>query len=244
MTDRIRPGRYRLRMHRIQLRAGRLTLRPMTESDWEVLLAWNNDPDVLRFAEAGDITSWTLPAMQAMYRGVSRRGHCFIIELDGRPIGEAWLQKMNLPRVLDAYPEQHVRRIDLAIGAKELWGQGWGSKAIRLLVRLAFDHLGVDLLYEPEIADTNPRSRRAFEKNGFAVVAEIPQAPGAKFSVGYDMALTRADYERRQATHPRNGRRTSGSPGPVSQGRARRSKSRMRERDERLRLTEDNEGES
>ncbi|MBC7237462.1 MAG: GNAT family N-acetyltransferase, partial [Chloroflexi bacterium] len=147
-----------LREHRVYLKSGRLCLRPLTEDDWDTLYVWNNDPEVLYYAEAGDITAWPMEMMQKMYRHVSRKAFIFVIELDGRPIGDCWLQKMNLKRVIEAYPGLDVRRIDIVIGEKGLWGQGWGTRAIHLLVRFAFEHQGVDLLYLPEIAETNPRS--------------------------------------------------------------------------------------
>ncbi len=189
----------RLRTHGVHLASGRLRLRPLTEADWDTLFVWNNDPEVLYYAEGGDITSWSMDAMKRMYCDTSRKALIFIIELDGRPIGECWLQKMNLDRVLRQYPGLDVRRIDIMIGEKTVWGQGWGTRAIRLLVRLASEHQGVDLLYLPEIADTNPRSRRAFEKNGFVVVQEVVQKAG-KFTVGYDLALTRTAYEQMRRT--------------------------------------------
>jgi len=184
-----------LREHDVHLVDGPLHLRPMTEDDWDILLVWNNDPEVLFYSEGGDITSWSLSDMQALYRGMSRQAYVFVSELDGRPIGECWLQKMNLERVKKRYPELDVRRIDLMIGEKDCWGKGWGTRIIRLLVRFAFEECGVDILYEPEIADYNPRSRRVFEKNGFVVEQVIPQAEGLKATVGYDMMLTREAYE-------------------------------------------------
>jgi RimJ/RimL family protein N-acetyltransferase len=193
----------RLRAHGVHLTSGRLRLRPLTEADWDTLFVWNNDPEVLYYAEGDDITSWSMDAMKRMYRDTSRKALIFMIELDGRPIGECWLQKMNLDRVLRQYPGLDVRRIDIMIGEKTLWGQGWGTRAIRLLVRLAFEHQGVDLLYLPEIADTNPRSRRAFEKNGFAVVLKVAQKAGKKFAIGHDLTLTREAYAKRQRPEPR-----------------------------------------
>ena len=117
-----------------------------------------------------------------------------MIELYGRPIGDCWLQKMNLERVKRRFPGLDVRRIDLTIGQKEWWGKGWGTRIIGLLSRFAFEECGVDILYEPEIADYNPRSRRAFEKNGFVVDQVILQREGMKAKVGYDMILTKGKY--------------------------------------------------
>jgi RimJ/RimL family protein N-acetyltransferase len=165
------------------------------EDDWDILLVWNNDPEVLFYSEGGDITSWTLSDMKELYRGVSQGAYVFMAELDGRPIGECWLQKMNLERVKKRYPKLDVRRIDLVIGEKDCWGKGWGTRIIRLLTCFAFKGCGIDILYEPEIADYNPRSRRAFEKSAFVVEQVIPQAEGFKAVVAYDMILTSDAYE-------------------------------------------------
>lgn len=86
----------KLKGHRITLRGKtaqgqNIELRPMTEGDWDILARWNNDPDVLYYAEGDDVTSRKLEEVQDMYRSVSHQAFCFIIELDGKPIGEGWL---------------------------------------------------------------------------------------------------------------------------------------------------------
>jgi len=163
----------------------------MTENDWDVLLAWNNDPEVLYYAEGDDVASRSLEEVQALYRGVSRKAFVFIAELDGAPIGECWLQEMNLERILKRHPGKDLRRIDLTIGEKRFWGKGWGTKIVALLTRFAFEEQGADAVFACDVADYNPRSRRAFEKNGYAVDAELPQPAGAKSRVNYDLILKR-----------------------------------------------------
>ncbi len=175
----------------------------MTENDWDVLLAWNNDPEVLWFSEGDDIGSRTLDEVQLMYRAVSASSSCFIIEHQDRPIGECWLQRMNVGRVIDTHPGNDVRRIDISIGEKELWGRGLGTESVELLMQLAFQSEACDLIYEPEIADFNVRSRRMFERLGFEEVAEIPQAAGSKAAAGYDLALTSVAYFQAKGTAER-----------------------------------------
>jgi RimJ/RimL family protein N-acetyltransferase len=185
----------RLRVHDIQLSDANLLLRPMTEADWPVLLRWNNDPEVLYYAEGANVTSRTLEETQGIYRDVSQHAFNFIAELDGRPIGECWLQEMNLKRVLSRYPNtMDLRRIDLTMGEKTLWGQGYGTRIIRALVRFAFDECRADAVFGCDVADYNPRSRCAFEKNGFVVDQAIAQKPGRKAQVVFDMVLTRDRY--------------------------------------------------
>ena len=172
----------KLRVHDVVLHGPRVMLRPLTEDDWAPLLAWNNDPQVLEFAEGDDVQSRTLDEVQRIWRSISVNAHCFLMERDGAPIGECWLQRMNLQRL-----------IEIAIGVPALWGQGLGREAVGLLLDFGFRREGVDVIYACVDAE-NSRSRRMFESLGFAVAAGIDHAAGSGANAEHDLALTRADY--------------------------------------------------
>ncbi|HHV78308.1 MAG TPA: GNAT family N-acetyltransferase [Firmicutes bacterium] len=142
-------------------------LRPITEGDWPYLEKWNSDPEVLYFSEGNDIKSWSPEEVRSIYRTVSQHAFRFIIEYQGKPVGECWLQEMNLEEINAKYPRQDVRRTQIMIDEKNYWGMGIGSTAIRLLTEFAFISQGVDLIYIPGIADYNTRSMTAFQKTGF-----------------------------------------------------------------------------
>ncbi len=192
-----------LRAHSVILRGERLVLRPLTEADWPTLLRWNNDPEVLYYAEGDDVTSRSLEDVQSIYRSVSQTAFCFMAELDAgsgsTPIGEGWLQRMNYERILRRFPGLDCRRIDLTIGEKALWGQGLGTEMIRLLTRFAFEQENVDRVVVCNIADYNPRSLKAFLKVGYEVDARLPQPPGSKAHYCTDVSLTRDQYRALQA---------------------------------------------
>lgn len=171
-----------------------IRLRPLTGEDWDLLLKWNNDPEVLYYAEEDDISGYTLEGVMNLYSSVCAQAYCFIIKADGTPIGECWLQEMNIDQVLAMYPGLDVRRIDLAIGEKGHWDKGIGTTVIRMLTGFGFNQEGADLIYEPGIADYNIRSLKAFQKVGYATVAEIPQEPGRKAKTLYDLMLTREQF--------------------------------------------------
>ncbi|MCB0111751.1 MAG: GNAT family N-acetyltransferase, partial [Caldilineaceae bacterium] len=114
---------------------------------------------------------------------------------NGQPIGECWLQEMNLARIRCTYPAQDCRRIDLMIGEKALWGQGLGTEIIGLLCHFAFTQVGVDAVFGCDIADYNPRSLRAFQRNGFSIVNTLPQPPGDKARFCYDVRRTAEEAE-------------------------------------------------
>ena len=171
-----------------------IRLRPITEDDWDILLKWTNDPEVLYYAEGDDIAAYSLEGVQALYRSVCQNAICFIIEADGRPIGECWLQRMNIERVLKKYPTLDCRRIDLAIGDKQYWDQGIGTEVIRLLTEFGFLKEKADVIFEPGIADYNLRSLKAFQKVGYEIAGKIRQKAGRKARFEYDLVLTKERF--------------------------------------------------
>ena len=181
--------------HQVHLSDGVLDLRPLTEADWQTLLPWNQDPEVLYYSEGDPVQRWELADIQEIYRQVSQEAYCFMVELSGRPIGECWLQQMNVPRILRRYPEGDSRRIDLVIGEKELWGRGLGTRIIGLLTRFGFRQEGCDRIFAI-VCDHNPRSRRAFEKAGFRLVDthRNPHRTEQKWTYEWILCITKEEF--------------------------------------------------
>jgi len=185
----------KLREHTVKLHGERVGLRPMTEDDWNILLKWNNNPDVLYYAEGDDVSSRSLEQIQQIYRGVSQNAFCFTIEVDNVPVGECWLQQMNLKRILEKYPEKDCRRIDLMIGEKRLWGQGIGTDVIGTLTRFGFEVEQADFIFGCDIAENNRLSLRAFKKDGYDIATKIEEPPGKKARLSYDLVISREEFE-------------------------------------------------
>ena len=164
-----------------------MTLRPLTEEDWDLVVGWWNDPDIASYSDSNE-SEYSLGQVQKIMRGISSHAYCFVIEFEGRPVGECWLQAMNLERILRRNPELDCRRIDLEI-EKAYWGRGIGTAAIRLLVEFGFETDGADAIFAMDVADDNPRSRRAFEKAGFELYDTVPQPPGDRASVRHDLVI-------------------------------------------------------
>ena len=157
----------RLRRHDVTLGAGRVVLRPLTEGDWELVVGLWNDQSIACYADAAPST-YTTEQVQGIVRGISWTGFCFVIEFEGRPVGECWLQEMNVARVLRRYPGLDCRRIDIEI-QKDFWDRGIGSTAIGLLVSFGFESEGADGIFAVDVGEENGRSLRAFGKSGFGV---------------------------------------------------------------------------
>jgi aminoglycoside 6'-N-acetyltransferase len=184
----------KLKQHNITLRREQIVLRPMTENDWDILLKWNSDPEILYYSEGDDVTHYSLEQVQRIYRSVSQNASCFIIEYDGKPIGECWLQQMNLERILANHPGLDCRRIDLIVGEKDLWGKGIGTEVVRLLAKFGFEQENADAIFACDVRDYNVASMRMFEKAGFEICSKIKQRPGSKGLYSHDLALKREKY--------------------------------------------------
>lgn len=129
-----------------------------------------------------------------IYGRTSQTAFCFLIEFNGTPIGECWLQRMNIPEVKAMYDNTlDVRRIDMAVFEKDHWNRGIGTQLITMLVDFAFGDEHADVLHVI-VGDYNLRSIRTFEKNGFVEVARIPTNEAAKQSEEIHLALTCEEY--------------------------------------------------
>jgi RimJ/RimL family protein N-acetyltransferase len=155
------------------------------------LLAWNNDPEILRYTEGDGVIGYDLADVQQIYRGVSQNAYCFMAEIERRPFGECWLQHMNVERIVKQHQNEDCRRIDLMIGDKRYWRRGFGTEMIGLLTAFAFTWERADVIFGCEIADYNVASIRAFQKAGYTVVAKIKQPAESCAKYRGDLATKR-----------------------------------------------------
>ncbi|MED7951924.1 GNAT family protein [Kitasatospora sp. NPDC058201] len=174
-------------------------LRALRAEDAEHQLRWRNDPEVVRWAAAGDplFGPTTAEALADRFGRIlrlnPREAAMFTVEetAGGRAIG------LVDYRGLDPY--EGVAEVGIAIGEQEFWGRGYGSEALGLLV----DHLfGAYPLHRMEL-DTwsgNERAARSFTRLGFR---EEGRRRGAVLLGGerYDRLLfgmLRAEWEERR----------------------------------------------
>jgi aminoglycoside 6'-N-acetyltransferase len=183
----------KLREHKVTLRGERVFLRPMTEDDWAIIVKWETDPEVIRWADTSRVASRAEEEVKRIFRTVSQHAYCFIIELDKKPIGDGWLQEMNLEPILQEYPKQDCRRIDLAIGEKKLWGRGLGADIIRALTHFAFEQEKADMVFAI-IGDYNERSQSAFMKSGYSLVMKLEEPPPSQARLSYVFAIEKSAF--------------------------------------------------
>ena len=205
-----------IKTHEVTLYGGNndynVVLKPLSDEHLPLLYKWCADPQVLYWSEGGDADkdiSYDADAVHQIYGGVSQDALCFLVEVEveGVPIGECWLQKMNIPEVKAMYAHSlDVRRIDMSIGEKAYWNKGLGTTFIGMLVDFAFYGEGVDVLH-CFCEDYNVRSCRIWEKHGFARILEEPVDNSWKGKLQYHYRLTRQEFvQRRRVKMPKDER--------------------------------------
>jgi len=171
----------------------KIVLRPLCDDDLPLLYKWGADPEVVYWSDTGNVNEFDEESVRDIYGSVSRNGLCFIAEVNGRPIGNFWLQKMNIPKVSALYPGLDVRRIEAEIGEKDYWGRGIGTAIVRMLIEYAFCVENADVLH-CFAADYNLRSQKTLLKHGFVLCGEDEVEDSLRAKKEYHYRLTREAF--------------------------------------------------
>lgn len=162
------------------MRDGELSIRSMRDEteDYVAVARWLSDERVLEWYDGRDDPS-DEAAVREHY-GPRVRGEeevaQWILELDGEPIGHAQTYRIDEdagePRTGLVPPDAGA--IDIFIGEPELWGRGYGTRFLRLLI----DHLlasGCPIVsIDPHVVNT--RAIRTYDKAGFRKVQIMERA--------------------------------------------------------------------
>lgn len=142
------------------IRGEQIYMRPITEEDTELVVAWRNQSDVMKnFIYRKPLS---VEEHQRWLREKVGTGqvHQFIVCMmeDSRPIGSMYLQK---------FEEEHRRAESGAfIGDTSSRGRGVGTEALKLLNMYGFKELGLHKI-SARILAYNKASLRFVEKTGY-----------------------------------------------------------------------------
>jgi len=186
----------KLKPHDIILHDEDVTLRPLTEDDWEYLVKWEGDPEVTYWFGGFPLSegpeAYFLQEVQEHFRSGSQNAYIWIIEFEEKPIGYCTLGFGAVDdEIFAEFAERDCRNIEIMIGEKDFWGRGIGTKEIYLVTQFAFERDSAELLCAIDVSDFNVRARRVFEKNGFEVYATRRMPPRERESDLYYLVLKR-----------------------------------------------------
>jgi len=194
-----------IKTHDVTLYGGNdvdIILRPLCDEHLPLLYKWGGDPEVVYWSDTGNVNDFDEESVRSIYGSVSQNGLCFLAEIDQYPIGNFWLQKMNISEVSALYPGLDVRRIEAEIGEKEHWGRGIGTEIVHMLIDYAFYGENVDVLHCFS-ADYNLRSQKTLLKQGFVLCGEEVVENSLRAKKEYHYRLTRQEFiQRRRVVVP------------------------------------------
>ena len=137
-------------------------------------VAWLNDPAVTGFLDTGYRPLTRLAEEEWFDRAMSGSSSdvTFAIEtLAGEHLGNCG--------IFDIDHRHGHGTTGLFIGRRDLWGQGYGTDAMQVRTRYAFDVLGLRLLLSWVQAD-NAGCLRALGKTGYVEIGRVPQMKWAR----------------------------------------------------------------
>ena len=139
--------------------ASALRLRPGTTQDADLLLAWRNDPETVRFSQTRRPVGLDEHGRWLEQQLVDPATRLWIACLDDTPVGQ---MRVNI--------EASVGEISFAV-APGCRGRGYGTEMLRMLLSLIREQHGIVELRAVVHRD-NVASHRAFASSGFMASGE------------------------------------------------------------------------
>jgi RimJ/RimL family protein N-acetyltransferase len=139
-------------------------LRAYEKSDLDAVMKWVNDEEITDLL-GGEMLAYPVSSIaEAKFiEGAavsSDKQKTFVIETLTEP---RYVGSISF-NVIDW--RNRSAGLGIVIGDKSLWGKGYGSDAMRVLMRLGFDKLNLHRLWL-HVHDYNPRAIASYEKCGF-----------------------------------------------------------------------------
>ena len=140
------------------LRGERVLLRPLGTPDLRRCVKWFSDPQIIRYL--GRNSPVTMAEEERWFRDYERRTNeqIFAIEVEGRHLGNVGLHKIDRAH--------RKAEIGIVIGETGAWSRGYGTEAMRVALRYAFEVLGMNKV-SLEVLEYNDRAIRTYERIGF-----------------------------------------------------------------------------
>ncbi len=173
----------------------KIRLRPIERDDLPRFVRWFGDPEVRRH-----LSIYLPPSLAQEERWFERlqerlaRNEDLVLAietLEGVHIGNIGLHRINW--------KDRNAELGIAIGEKEYWDQGYGTDAIRTLLRVAFEEMNLHRV-QLRVDIDNLRGIRCYEKCGFqreGTLRDMVFREGA-YHDQLIMSILRSEWEEQQ----------------------------------------------
>ncbi len=140
----------------------KVRLRAIERADLPTFVRWLNDPEVLHYLLM--YMPMSLAEEEKWFEGQLQKqdGRVFAIEAIN---GDQAVHIGNIG-IHDVDWKNRVAEVGIVIGEKDYWGQGYGTDALKTLLRFAFQEMNLHRI-QLRVHDYNARAIRCYEKCGF-----------------------------------------------------------------------------
>lgn len=146
----------------------KVNLRAIELRDLDDIMKWVNDPEVNRYLLVG---LWPI-SREAEAQWVQRRAtgddptdKALVIEAkDGTYLGGIGLHHIDFP--------SGTAELGIVIGRKDYWGKGYGTDAMKVLLKHAFENLRLRKVMLT-VFGSNVRAQKSYAKLGFREVGKL-----------------------------------------------------------------------
>ena len=172
----------------------RIRLRAMSREDLPLFVVWLNDPEVIQGLT--HYLPFSLEDEEKWYqqmRSTPAEEHPLIIEIPSEVDGWEAIGNCNLMNI-----DWRIRQAEfgIVIGAKQHWNKGYGTEALHLILRHAFNTLNLNRVYL-RVYENNLRAIRSYEKSGFQIEGRLRQAhyDGGEYIDVLLMSILRSEWQ-------------------------------------------------
>ena len=169
-----------------------------SETDAELFVRWASDSEYMRLQSSWPTRLWSQKQAKEALRDWMEHEKPDTLEFmirtlaEDRPIGSIGL---------DGIRWQHGDTfVGIGIGERGYWGKGYGTDAMRIILRYAFVELNLHRI-SLDVFEYNPRAIRSYEKCGFVLEGRTRDA--ARYDGQYCdevcMGILRNEWEQRNA---------------------------------------------
>ena len=134
-------------------------IRPITRGDTALIIKFRNNPTVrMNFIHQEPLTEEEHLNWMESQVGTGRVAQFIIVDPVGRDIGSVYLRDIN--------PVHRKAEFGIYIGADEARGKGYGYQATRLILRYAFETIGLNKVFL-RVLSGNESAIKSYMKAGF-----------------------------------------------------------------------------
>jgi RimJ/RimL family protein N-acetyltransferase len=142
-------------------------LRGVEKEDIDRIREWLTDPDLLHLLGARPIPINNVDAEKLPELFRLREGRVLAITTRDKML-------VGLIAVGNFHEFNRTAQVLVLVGDRGEWGRGYGTDALRMVTKFAFDDLNLNSL-EAHIPEFNGRAMRAFEKVGYQKEGQLRQ---------------------------------------------------------------------